>query len=188
VDLHCIIVEEADRRGEALLNVPNILTLCRFALIPIYIIVFSYGFIISAFFILLLAGLTDVLDGYIARKTKQVTQLGSMLDPLADKLMMMVAVLSLVLIQYIPWEAAIAMFIRELSMIVSSTVFYLRGKKPVPANFMGKMTTVLYFLAIFFIVMKFNFAEAFLWIVIIFAFFTSIMYMFQFKLLNQKIS
>lgn len=168
------------------MNVPNILTLCRFVLIPIYIAVFAYGYIIAAFLILVLAGLTDILDGYIARKNNQVTQMGSMLDPLADKMMMMVVVLSLVFINFIPWAAAIAMFIREVGMILSSTLFYLRGKKPVPANFMGKLTTVLYFFAIFFIVMQVDFANIFLWIVIVISFITSIIYMFQFKLLNQK--
>lgn len=170
-----------------MLNLPIFLTLCRFAMIPAFIILFFYyDQIMIAFFILLLAGLTDILDGYIARRTKQVTQLGSMLDPLADKLMMMVAVLSLVIALYIPWQAAAAMFIREIGMIASSAIFFLRGKKPVPANLMGKATTVLYFFAIFFIVVKFSFAIYFLWGVIVFAFITSFIYMSQFMLLNQK--
>lgn len=168
------------------MNVPIFLTLCRFALIPIYISFFINDHIIYAFFILLLAGLTDILDGYIARKTKQVTQLGSMLDPLADKLMMMVAVLSLVMINYIPLVAAIAMFIREIGMITFSAIFYFRGKKPVPANIMGKATTVLYFIAIFFIVLQLSFAHMFLWGVIIVAFITSFIYISQFRVLNQN--
>lgn len=168
------------------MNVPIFLTLCRFAMIPLFIAFFVNDQIMIAFGILLLAGLTDILDGYIARRTKQVTQLGKMLDPLADKLMMMVAVLSLVIASYIPWEAAIAMFVREIGMIVSSAIFYLRGKKPVPANLMGKATTVLYFFAIFFIVMQFSFATVFLWGVIVIAFITSFIYISQFKILNRN--
>lgn len=168
------------------MNVPIFLTLCRFALIPIYISFFLNDHIIYAFFVLLLAGLTDILDGYIARKTKQVTQLGSMLDPLADKLMMMVAVLSLVMINYIPLVAAIAMFFREIGMITFSAIFYFRGKKPVPANIMGKLTTVLYFVAIFFIVLQLSFAVPFLWGVIAVAFITSFIYISQFRVLNQN--
>lgn len=172
--------------GEINLNVPIFLTLCRFALIPVYISFFYNDHIMIAFIVLLIAGLTDILDGYIARRTKQVTQLGSMLDPLADKLMMMVAVLSLVMINYIPLEAALAMFFREIGMITFSAIFYLRGKKPVPANLMGKATTVLYFFAIFFIFMQYPFAHIFLWGVIVVAFITSFIYISQFRLLNRK--
>jgi cardiolipin synthase len=173
-------------KGEMILNLPNMLTLSRFVLIPVYIIVFAYGHIFGAFLILVLAGLTDILDGYIARKKGQITQLGIMLDPLADKTMMMVVVLSLVFENLIPWEAAAAMFIREVGMIISSAVFHFRGKLTVPANLMGKLTTVLYYFAILFIVLEMNFALTFLWTVIIFSFITSTIYIFQFTRLNHK--
>jgi len=143
--------------------------------------------------VLALAGFTDVLDGYLARKNGQATQLGAMLDPLADKTMILVVVLSFVLKGLIPWEAAIAMFVRDLGMIISSTIFHLRGKLTVPANVMGKLTTVLLYVAFLFIVLEysfdawnFTFAVGFLWMVIVFSFITSVIYIFQFKLLNQK--
>lgn len=170
------------------MNLPNILTLSRFALIPVYVFFFVYGQMLTAFLILVAAGATDILDGYIARKRKQITQMGIMLDPLADKMMMMVVVLSLLYKGFIPWEAAGAMFIREIGMIISSAYFYLRGKLTVPANMMGKLTTVLYYFAILFIVIEAGFALTYLWIVIIFSFVTSAIYIFQFKLLNQETS
>ncbi|UUZ82605.1 CDP-alcohol phosphatidyltransferase family protein [Paenibacillus sp. P26] len=110
-------------------NVPNVLTLCRFVMIPIYLMVFEAGHMKMAFLVLLAAGLTDVLDGYIARRRKLVTQLGSMLDPLADKTMMITVVLSLVFSQMISWQAAVAMFLRDAGMIVGSAIFHFRGKE-----------------------------------------------------------
>ncbi len=71
------------------MNLPNTLTLLRFFFIPLYLFLYFSeipGRIYWAFGVLLLAGLTDVIDGYLARRNKQVTQLGIMLDPLADKL------------------------------------------------------------------------------------------------------
>jgi cardiolipin synthase len=168
------------------MNVPNLLTVCRFFLIPVYLLVFSAGYIKTSFVVLLIAGLTDVLDGYIARTRKMVTQLGSMLDPLADKTMMIAVILSLVLSNMIPWEAAIAMFVRDAGMIVGSAFFHFRGKKTVPANVMGKLTTVLYYIAILFIIFQFPFAQVYLWFVIGISFLTSVIYILQFRLLNKK--
>jgi cardiolipin synthase len=169
------------------MNLPNVLTLSRFALIPIYIAVFSYGHLVMAFLIVLLAGLTDILDGYIARSRGQITSLGTMLDPLADKSMMIVVILSLLYKGLIPWEAAAAMFIRELGMIFGSAFFHFKGKKTVPANAMGKVTTVLYYVAILLIVFQFEYAITYLWFVVLFSFVTSAVYILQFRSLNQKV-
>ncbi|WP_376739117.1 CDP-alcohol phosphatidyltransferase family protein, partial [Paenibacillus sp. 598K] len=65
------------------MNLPNLLTLLRLLLIPVYIVVFAKGHLIAAFFVMVLAGATDVLDGYLARRYGEVTRLGMMLDPLA---------------------------------------------------------------------------------------------------------
>jgi len=172
-------------KGFYVWNLPNLLTVCRFFLIPVYLLVFEAGYVRSAFFVLLLAGMTDVLDGYIARKKKLVTQLGSMLDPLADKMMMITVILSLVWSRMISWEAALAMFLRDAGMIVGSAIFHFRGKQTVPANAMGKLTTVLYYVAILLIIFQLPYANAYLWFVIIVSFVTSTIYAFQFYFLNK---
>jgi len=168
------------------LNAPNLLTISRFLLIPLFVVVFFTGHSVSAFWILVLAGATDVLDGYLARSRGQVTEIGSMLDPLADKTMMIAVIISLLISGMISWQAAAAMFIRDAGMIIGSAFFHFRGKKTVPANAMGKLTTVLYYFAIMFIIYRFPFAEAYLWFVIVFSFATSIMYIFKFKSINRE--
>jgi cardiolipin synthase len=168
------------------LNVPNILTLSRFVLIPVYLAVFFYGYPKSAFFILVLAGLTDILDGYWARTRGLITQVGVMLDPLADKSMMIAVMISLLVSGMIPWQAAVAIFIRDLGMIIGSAYFHFRGKQTVPANLLGKLTTVLYYLAILLIVFEVPLAVTYLWFVIAVSFLASIIYIIQFALLNTN--
>lgn len=170
------------------MNLPNILTLCRFFLIPLFVWIFFSGHHQAAFLILILAGATDILDGYLARSRGLVTQTGIMLDPLADKTMMIAVVLSLMISGMIPWEAAAAMFIRDLGMIAGAAFFHFRGKRTVPANVMGKLTTVLYYLAILFIIFEFPFAIGYLWFVIAFSFITSIIYIFKFKSINDTLA
>ncbi|MDR6225540.1 CDP-alcohol phosphatidyltransferase family protein [Desmospora profundinema] len=172
------------------MNVPNMITLFRFTLIPLYLLLFFSDIpnrMIWAFGVLLLAGLTDVIDGYLARRNHQVTQLGSMLDPLADKLMMLAVFLSLLLTQRIGLAAAVAIFSRDLGMIIASAFFHFRGKTTVPANVMGKLTTVMYYVALSLLMFDQPGAEQFLWGVIGFSFITSFIYLFQFRLLNQKL-
>lgn len=167
------------------MNLPNLLTSLRFVLIPVYIGVFVSGHMIPAFLIVAAAGITDVLDGYIARKYSQVTSIGVMLDPLADKLMLITVILSLLIAGHISWMAAAAMFLRDLSMIAAGLFSHFRGKKTVPANWMGKLTTVLFYFAIMFIFFQASFADTYLWIVIIFSFVTSFVYMAMYKSLNK---
>lgn len=166
------------------MNVPNLLTMIRFILIPVYIAVFGSGHVKVAFGILLLAGLTDVLDGHIARKRGLVTDLGSMLDPLADKLMLITVFLSFLFSGMIPWTAALAMFIRDAGMIAGSVYYHLKGKKTLPANAMGKLTTVLIYMVTLCIVFQIPYAIYALWAVIGFSFLTSVLYVIKFRSLN----
>jgi cardiolipin synthase len=174
------------RRGEKKLNVPNAITIARFFLIPLYLYIFLSGHTAMAFLVLFVAGATDVLDGYLARRKKQTTALGSMLDPLADKSMMLTVVLSFLYVEMIHWSEAIAMFIRDGGMIIGSAIFHFRGKKTVPANTMGKLTTVLYYLAIPLIMFEVRYALFYLWVVIIFSFVTSFIYILKIKQLNKQ--
>jgi len=170
------------------LNLPNLLTSLRFVLIPVYIVIFAEGHMIPAFLIMVAAGITDILDGYIARRTGQVTMAGMMLDPLADKLMLITVIVSLLVSGHISLAAAAAMFLRDLGMIAGGLYYHFRGKKTVPANWMGKLTTVLFYIAIMLIFFEAPNAHAYLWGVIAISFATSIMYIVMFKALNKHIT
>ncbi|UOF91524.1 CDP-diacylglycerol--glycerol-3-phosphate 3-phosphatidyltransferase [Fodinisporobacter ferrooxydans] len=172
------------------MNLPNAITMLRFLLIPLYLGVFFESFdhhILYALLILLFAGLTDVLDGHLARRYGQITEIGSLLDPLADKLMVLAVFLSLVVSHAIPDLLAGLILARELGMIAVSAYFHVRGKKTVPATIWGKSTTVLYYLTILTIMFGWSFSIVLLWLTVAVSFLTSFVYLTQFRLLNRPV-
>ncbi|ASS73875.1 CDP-diacylglycerol--glycerol-3-phosphate 3-phosphatidyltransferase [Tumebacillus algifaecis] len=169
------------------MNLPNILTMFRLGLIPVYFLVFFSDLTYNmelALLVIVLAGLTDIVDGYLARKYGLITELGSMLDPLADKLMMLSVVLSFVIDDRVSWLMAGLLIVRDLGMILASVVYVTQGKKTVPATIWGKMNTVLYYLALVALMFRWPNAEAYLWGVIILSFLISFHYMRRFRAMN----
>lgn len=174
-----------------MMNVPNILTMFRFLLVPTYLLIFFSDIPSKLYWsiaIILLAGITDVVDGYLARRYDLITELGTLLDPLADKLMIIAVFLSLLITHKISFWAAVAVFLRDISMILYSTFFHLKGKKTVPANIMGKMTTVLFYLALFALLFSIEGARTYLWYVIGLSYLTTLVYLIQIRLANQHMS
>jgi cardiolipin synthase len=172
-----------------MMNLPNTLTIMRFFLIPLFVYIYFANFehsMLLAFLTLMMAGLTDILDGYLARTRKQITPIGIMLDPLADKLLMLAVVVTFLVSGRITWLAAGTLLFRDLGMIIGSAVFHLRGKKTVPANILGKINTALYYVVIFFLMFNLPSADVILWGVIAFSFVTSFIYITQIKSLNQR--
>ena len=130
------------------MNIPNILTIFRLCLIPVYIAVFALEGdtkeIAAAVFIL--ASITDVLDGYIARRFNLTTKIGQLLDPLADKLMQLTVVISLVLSNILPVWFVIVLAAKELLLIIGGIFLYAK-KTYVKSNIIGKLNTVVLFIA-----------------------------------------
>lgn len=112
---------------ENIWNVPNALTMLRMALIPVYWIIFSQGRLYIALAVFILASLTDLLDGYIARKHHLITSFGKLMDPLADKLMVVSVMLSLALRGIVPWPALIILFAKEALMVVGGALLLDKG-------------------------------------------------------------
>ncbi|WP_202079507.1 CDP-alcohol phosphatidyltransferase family protein [Caldalkalibacillus salinus] len=165
------------------MNVPNMITIARFFLIPIFILVFFSGHELAnlyAFVILLVAGLSDMLDGYLARKHGLMTEIGKLLDPLADKCMMITVICSFLIDQRISMIAAGFFFFRDIAMILISAVFHFRNSRILASNFFGKASTVFYYVVFLFLMFQFPYSEALLWAAIIFSFITSFVYLIHF--------
>lgn len=175
------------------MNFPNTLTLFRFVLIPIYLWAF-YGVTnehkVGALLILLLAGLTDVLDGYIARRNGSVTQAGQLLDPLADKLLMVAVLFSLIQSHRVSWVVAGLLVLRDASMIIGATFFYFQGKRAVPkANRWGKITTVLYYITICSVILAWPGHVITSWllgITLVFSYFAMFVYVMNMELIDMR--
>jgi len=122
-------------------NVPNVLTIIRLLLIGVFLYLFLVpANYIAAVIVYAVAAITDVLDGYIARKYNQVTNFGKLADPLADKLMLLAALFCLTYVHYIHWIFLAFVVVRDLLLIVGSA-FLLKRKIVVYARIWGKLST-----------------------------------------------
>jgi CDP-diacylglycerol--glycerol-3-phosphate 3-phosphatidyltransferase len=105
--------------GQDSLNLPNLITLGRILLIPVFVVLFiapTEDRSISAAIIFVIAAASDLLDGYIARRTGQVTKLGKLLDPIADKLLVLSALILLVNVDRVSALVAILVIAREVTV------------------------------------------------------------------------
>lgn len=133
--------------GEAKMNLPNLLTIFRLVLVPVYVAVFCaepQAHVASAL-IFWLAGATDVLDGYLARRLNLTTRVGQVLDPLADKCMQLAVIITLFFDKLLPVWFIGLLVAKELIMIVGGVFLYIR-KTYVKSNVFGKLNTVFLFL------------------------------------------
>lgn len=125
-----------------MLNLANSLTILRIFMTPVISILLVYKFWRLGLATFLLAGVTDALDGFIARSRAQRTELGMILDPLADKLLLSATFVTLVYLRQIPQWLFIIVVSRDLILIGGFLVVYLvTGKTTVSVSWMGKLTT-----------------------------------------------
>jgi cardiolipin synthase len=125
-------------------NLPNALTVLRILLVPMFVGVVLYGHLSAALAVFLVAGLTDALDGLIARLLDQQTTLGRYLDPLADKLLLVAAFVVLSVEGWVPLWVTIIVVSRDIIISVGSLVIHLLRERPdIAPSLMGKVTTVL---------------------------------------------
>ena len=125
-----------------ILTVPNQLTLLRLAFLPFFVIAIEYEHYAVALGILVAAGLSDGLDGLLARELNQKTPLGAYLDPIADKLLLSSSYVVLALKAKIIWWLAILVLSRDVLLLAASAVILVTiGYRPFPPSLWGKATT-----------------------------------------------
>jgi cardiolipin synthase len=131
------------------MNLPNILTLTRVLMIPFFVIFIinqHFGWALITFVI---AGITDGVDGLIARITHQRTELGAYLDPIADKLLLFSAFITLAIIEVIPSWLVVIVITRDVIILVGFLVMLLTNYHPkINPSLLSKMTTVFQILTI----------------------------------------
>ena len=133
------------------MNIPNTLSGFRIVLIPVFCVLFVMGpqYYPYAGIVLVLSGLSDMLDGFLARKLHQETELGKILDPVADKLTLGAVVISMWFVYHknYPWItlALGIMFLKELLMAIGGLVIVQKGRKLVKAKWWGKVATVVFY-------------------------------------------
>jgi cardiolipin synthase len=134
-------VERRDESSRRLLTVPNVLSAARIALIPVFVILLLDGDTRVAGFVLLLVVVsTDWVDGAVARRTGQVTELGKVLDPVADRLALAAALITFLAVDAIPLWAALLVLVRDALILVAGAVLGARGIR-IAVRPMGKYAT-----------------------------------------------
>lgn len=140
------------------MNIPNVLTILRIILVPVYLYLFySTGEerLVYAGTAFILAGITDILDGHIARKYDQITDLGVVLDPLADKLMTFAVLISFTTAKLIPCWILLIIGLKEIIMITGGLILYLfKGNQVLPSNKFGKMAILFFYASILSVIFK----------------------------------
>ncbi len=128
-------------------TIPNVLTMIRLILVPVFVVLFFQGHRKAALAVFCAASLTDFLDGYLARKLNQVTDFGKLFDPLADKLMVLTALICQGIAGVFPWPAIVIVLIKELLMVAGGA-FMLNKGVVVYANYVGKAAQVFFILSL----------------------------------------
>jgi cardiolipin synthase len=134
------------------MNIPNTITVLRIIVVPLLVYLLINGYYKGALWLLTGAGISDALDGFIARRFRMITSLGSILDPLADKILITASALALAWIGLFPWWLAVIICLRDLVIVVGAAAYYIRaGKIDMAPTIPGKLNTFLQLLLIFLI-------------------------------------
>ncbi|MEG2419628.1 MAG: CDP-alcohol phosphatidyltransferase family protein, partial [Eubacterium sp.] len=142
--------------AKQILSIPNILSIIRLLLIPVFLYLYlkakSPMDFLTVGLIILGSGLTDLLDGFIARRFNMITELGIILDPVADKLTQFAVILMLILrFPGILWLVALFM-VKEIYMLVNDIKLLKKGKRFSGSLWAGKVSTATFFITAFLLV------------------------------------
>ena len=132
-------------------NIPNILSILRIMLVGVFVFVFFNDYpnnLLWALVVFLTAGLTDVIDGFLARRFNWVSNLGKILDPLADKLMQCTVLVCMLIKGLIPDWLVVPFILKEFLMLLGGLLIIKKRKVVVVSNIFGKMTVVFFYAAI----------------------------------------
>ena len=136
--------------------IPNILSGIRILLVPVFIYLFFMYFesrIYVPLCVFLFAGMTDIIDGYLARRNNWITNLGKLLDPLADKLMQCSVIVCFAIKNAVLWWLAGVFILKELFMICGALIVLKKIKVTVKSHWYGKITTAVFYVIAFLVFM-----------------------------------
>ena len=126
------------------MNLPNLITVFRILLIPLFVILLLYGYSVGALVVFALAAVTDSLDGLIARLSNQQTKLGTYLDPMADKLLLISGFVTLTFLHVIPAWSMIVLVSRDIILILGTVILHMvQARFEMLPSWLGKCTTAI---------------------------------------------
>ncbi len=129
-------------------TVPNLLSMLRLVLVPVFLVLLIRGEDSWALLVLVVASVSDFLDGFLARRYDQVTRLGQLLDPAADRLYIFAALLGLASRDLVPWWIVLVVVGRDVVLLGVGVVLANFGFGPLPVHQLGKLATFCLFYAL----------------------------------------
>ncbi|GAA3782108.1 CDP-alcohol phosphatidyltransferase family protein [Micromonospora maritima] len=130
--------------GDRVLTLPNLISFVRLLGVPLFLYLFLVARAdVVAIVVLAVGGTSDWVDGWIARRLRQVSRLGELLDPLADRLYILATLLAFTAREVVPWQFTAALLARELLLLGSLGVLRRHGYGPPPVHYVGKTATFL---------------------------------------------
>ncbi|TWG93469.1 cardiolipin synthase [Nocardioides sp. J9] len=135
-------VTRDERASDRVWTLPNLLSASRLLGVPLFLwLVLGPEEDVWALVVLMVSGVTDFLDGWLARKLDQTSELGRLLDPVADRLYILAVVVGLALRDVIPWWVALCLPLRDLLLWGLVPLLRTRGYSALPVHFLGKAAT-----------------------------------------------
>ncbi|AII74647.1 CDP-diacylglycerol--glycerol-3-phosphate 3-phosphatidyltransferase [Bifidobacterium coryneforme] len=131
-----------------ILTVPNVISLLRICSIPLIAYLVANRHLIISLVVLLISALSDGVDGIIARRFNQVSKLGQILDPVADRLLILCSILALSMANILPWWLMVLVGVRDVLLGILTLVLAQHDYGPLPVHFAGKTGTAVLMLAI----------------------------------------
>ena len=140
------------KNKKVLFNIPNCLCFFRILLIPLFLYVyfvadFKNRYLVAAF-VLVISGISDFLDGFIARKFNMVTDFGKFIDPVADKLTQFVVAITLLFSYPLAWVLLIIIILKDLMLAIVGLYLYDYGLKITGASWWGKIATAYFYVIV----------------------------------------
>lgn len=128
-------------------NIPNMISVFRIALVPLFLYLFlRKGYMVRAMLVFLLAGLSDVIDGILARRFSWTSNVGKVLDPLADKLMQIAALLCMGVSRFVNWWIVGVLIAKEFILFVGALCALKKKRVYVQSDWYGKLGTVAFYI------------------------------------------
>lgn len=137
-------------------NIPNALSVVRMALIPVFMVLYLLHVDTWAFAVLLVSGLTDFVDGFVARRFDMITDCGKLLDPLSDKLTQVAVVVCLTTRYTELLPLTVLCFVKELSQAIGGILLLKKNVQAQGARWFGKVSTVLFYATMLVIVLWYD--------------------------------
>ncbi|GAB3130211.1 CDP-alcohol phosphatidyltransferase family protein [Glaciibacter psychrotolerans] len=131
-----------------MLTLPNLLSFLRLALVPVFLTLLMQGQDAGALLVLVISSATDFLDGFLARALNQVSRLGQLLDPAADRLYIFAALIGLASRDLVPWWIVLVVVGRDVFLLILGVILANFGFGPLPVHQLGKVATFCLFYAL----------------------------------------